>query len=189
MKKSPALAILLVTTLFYFSCKQKKNDVFPAIDFIKGQIANVDTSVYRILKLVPLTDSTYDTSYIKREDFRNVAKDFLETPDISKTFGGKYTEERMMNNELGLAVFIATTKDEDLEVRRQEVRILPDPPNDKVKSIYIERLTGNTDSSVLKRMTWYTDRKFQVITITQKKNQEEKSSVVQVIWNDQGDDQ
>jgi hypothetical protein len=168
MKKHSVSAAFLLTILFYCSCKQKKNDVFPAIDFIRGQIANVDTSVYRILKLVPVTDSTYDTTYVKREDFKSLAKDFLETPDISKKFDGKYTEERMMNNELGLAVFIATTNDEDLEVRRQEVRILPDPPNDKIKSIYIERLNGNKDSSVLKRMTWYADRKFQVITINRK---------------------
>jgi len=188
MKKHSVSVAFFVTILFYCSCKQKKNDVFPAIDFIRGQIADVDTSVYRILKLVPMTDSTYDTTYIKREDFKRLAKDFLETPDISKKFDGKYTEERMMNNELGLAVFIATTNDEDLEVRRQEVRILPDPPNDKVKSIYIERLNGNKDSSVLKRMTWYAGRKFQVITITQKKNEEEKTSVMQVVWNDQGDD-
>ena len=187
MKKRYALAVLLLA-IFYCSCKQKKNDAFPAIDFIKGQVADVDTSVYRILKLVSVTDSTYDTTYVKREDFKNLAKDFLETPDISKTFGGKYTEERMMNNELGLAVFIATPRDEDLEVRRQEVRILPDPPNDKVKSIYIEKVNGNKDSSILKRMTWYTDRKFQIITISQKKNEEEKTSVMQVIWNDQGDD-
>ena len=188
MKKHSVLPPFLFIILFYCSCKQKKNDVFPAIDFIRGQIANVDTSVYKILKLVPVTDSTYDTTYVKREDFKKLAKDFLETPDISKKFGGKYTEERMMNNELGLAVFITTTKNEDLEVRRQEVRILPDPPNDKVKSIYIERLNGNKDSSVLKRMTWFTDRKFQVITITQKKNEEEKTSVMEVVWNDQGDD-
>ena len=132
-----------------------------------------------------MTDSTYDTTYVKREDFKKLAKDFIETPDISKKFGGKYTEERMMNNELGLVVFIATTRDEDLEVRRQEVRIVPDPPNDKVKSIYIERLKSNKDSSVIKRMTWYADRKFQVITITQKKNGEEKTSVMEVVWNDQ----
>src|SRR6476620_7191574 len=188
MKKHSVLAASLLSILFCCSCKQKKNDVFPALDFIKGQIANVDTSVYRILKLVPVTDSTYDTTYVKRDDFNNLARDFLETPDISKKFGGKYTEERMMNNELGLAVFIATPSDADLEVRRQEVRILPDPPNDKVKSIYIERFSGNKDSSVLKRMTWHADRNFQIITITPKKNEEEKTSIMQVVWNDQGDD-
>ena len=81
-----------------------------------------------------MTDSTYDTTYVKREEFNDLAKDFLETPDISKKFGGKYTEERMMNNDLGLVVFIATPKDEDLDVRRQEVRIEPNPPDDKIKS-------------------------------------------------------
>ena len=89
MKKHSVSAVLLLTICFYCSCKQKKNDAFPAIDFIKAQVANVDTSLYRILKLVSVTDSTYDTTFVKREEFRHLAKDFLETPDISKKFGGK----------------------------------------------------------------------------------------------------
>src|SRR5436190_2992696 len=187
MKPQFPLKVLLCSAFFYFSCKQKKNDVFPVLDFIKAQVANVDTSVYSIIKLVPKTDSTYDTTYVKREEFKQLAKDFLETPDISKTFGGKYTEERMMNNDLGLAVFIATPKDQDLEVRRQEVRIEPDPPNDKIKSIYIEKMKNDKDSSVTKRMTWYADRKFQIVTITQEPNGEEKTSVMEVVWNQENE--
>lgn len=185
MKKKRTFILLLFSIFLYISCQQKKNDVFPAIDFIRAQIANVDTSLYSIKKLVALSDSTYDTTYVKRQDFENLAKDFLETPDISKKFGGKYTEERMMNNDLGLVVFIASTKDEDLEVRRQEVRIVPGPPRDTIKSIYIERIKMDNDSSVIKRMTWETDRRFQVVTITQKKNSPEKDSVIEVVWNDQ----
>lgn len=191
MKQARRLMFLPLAIFLFSSCQQKKNDVFPAIDFIKAQIAKVDTSVYTILKLVPLTDSTFDTTYVKREDFNALAKDFLETPDISKKFGGKYTEERMMNNELGLAVFIATPEDAGLEVRRQEVRILPHPPDDpvktddEVKSIYLEKFQSNDDSSVMKRMTWYTDQKFQVVTIVQKKNGLERTSVMDVIWNNQ----
>jgi hypothetical protein len=184
MKKPSTVPALLLILLFFYGCKQKKNDVFPAMDFIKGQIAKVDSSVYRIIKLVPMTDSTYDTTYIKRGDFKKMTKDFLETPDISKEFGGKYVEERMMNNELGLAVFIATPKGQDLEVRRQEVRILPGPP-DKIQSIYIEKLKTDKDSSILKRMTWYTDKKFQIITITEKRDTAEKISIMEVVWNDQ----
>lgn len=195
MKTKLPLTILLCSACVYISCKQKKNDVFPALNFIRAQIANVDTSVYSIVKLVPITDSTYDTTYVKREEFKQLAKDFLETPDISKTLGGKYTEERMMNNDLGLAVFIATPKDADLEVRRQEVRIEPDPPNDKItdspngkiKSIYIEKVKNDKDSSVTKRMTWYADRKFQIVTITQKSNNEEKTSVMEVVWNQENE--
>jgi hypothetical protein len=192
MKTNFPLMVLLGSTCIYIGCKQKKNDVFPVLDFIKAQIANVDTSVYSIVKLVPKTDSTYDTTYVKREEFKQLAKDFLETPDISKTLGGKYTEERMMNNDLGLAVFIATPKDADLEVRRQEVRIepggdAPDAINDKIKSIYIEKVKNDKDSSVMKRMTWYTDRKFQIVTITQKANNEEKTSVMEVVWNQENE--
>ncbi|HEV8285111.1 MAG TPA: hypothetical protein VGQ09_12425 [Chitinophagaceae bacterium] len=183
MKKNWAFITLLIT-VFYWSCKQKNNDVFPAIDFIKGQIAHVDTSMYPIIKLASVTDSTFDTTNIKREDFKTLAKDFLEIPDISKEFNGKYIEERMLNNDLGLVVFIATPKDENLEVRRQEVRIEPNPPNDKIKSIYIEKFKNYNDSSIIKRMTWDTDRKFQIVTITQKKNGEEKTSIMNVIWND-----
>jgi hypothetical protein len=182
MKSNGFLLAFLFTTFLYIGCKQKKNDVFPAMDFIKGQIASVDTSLYSIMKLVALTDSTYDTTYVKRDDFKKLAKDFLETPDISKKFGGKYTEERMMNNDLGQAVFIATPNDKSLEVQRQEVRIVPGPP-DEVKSVYIEKFSSGNDSSVIKRMTWYADKKFQVITITQKKNGDEKTSVMDVIWN------
>ena len=151
-------------------------------------MAHVDTSLYSIIKLVPTSDSTYDTTYVKREDFKALATDFLETPDISKKFGGKYTEERMMNNDLGLAVFIATTNDEDLEVRRQEVRIKPEESNgsnDEIKSVYIEKTKNNNDSSVTKRLTWYTDNRFQIVTITQRKNEKEKSSVMEVVWNNQ----
>jgi hypothetical protein len=185
--KGNCILTLFFTILLYASCKEKKNDVFPALDFIKGQIANVDTSLYSIIKLTPVTDSSYDTTYVKREDFKNLAKDFLETPDISKKFGGKYTEERMMNNELGLAVFIATPKDKNLEVQRQEVRILPGPPNDKVVSIYIEKFKTGSDSSVIKRMTWYADKKFQIVTIIQGKDNNEKTSIMEVIWNDKKD--
>jgi hypothetical protein len=187
MKTNSPLIVLLCCAFIYVGCKQKKNDVFPVLDFIKSQVANVDTSVYSILKLVPKTDSTYDTTYVKRDEFKQLAKDFLETPDISKTLGGKYTEERMMNNDLGLAVFIATPKDQDLEVRRQEVRIEPNPPNDKIKSIYIEKTRNEKDSSVTKRMTWYADRKFQIVTITQRPNNEEKTSVIEVVWNQENE--
>lgn len=188
MKKQLVLKFFVALAIGCLGCKQKKNDVFPALDFIKGQVAHVDTSIYSIIKLVPVTDSTYDTTYVKREQFRDLAKDFLETPDISKKFGGKYAEERMMNNELGLAVFIATPKDDDLEVRRQEVRIEPGESsgsNDKIKSVYIEKFKNYKDSSITKRMTWYTDSRFQIVTIAQKGNEKEKTSVMEVVWNNQ----
>lgn len=183
MKATGLFMVLILTSLLYNDCKQKKNDVFPAIDFIKAQVAAVDSSVEPIVRLTPITDSSFDTSYIKRDEFDSLSKDFTETPDISKSLGGKYIEERMMNNDIGQAVFIATPSDKNLEVQREEVRIVPGPP-DKVKSIYIEKFKSFGDSSVIKRLTWYTDTRFQVVTIVQKKNGDETTSVTEVAWGD-----
>jgi hypothetical protein len=182
MKKIASITTPVVLILF-LSCKQKKNDVFPAIDFIKAQVARVDSGVDPIIKLDPVTDSTFDTTYIDRKTFNRLAKDFTEAPDISKKFGGKYLEDRTVNEELGLIVFTATpVKNEDLEIARQEIRIKSDPPNDKVKSIYIERFQNYKDSTVIKRMTWYTDWKLQVVTIVQKDGLADSTSVLDVRW-------
>ncbi len=174
---------LLLVAIVLYSCKEEKNDVLPALDFIKNDIRDIDTSIYPIIKLVPLTDSTFDTSFIKREEVRGLAKDFLETPDITKNFGGKYTETKMMDEQLGQAIFTATPSDDKLEVRRQEVRIKPSNPNDDIKSVYIEKFKDYRDSTVTKRLTWYINRKFQVVTITEKNNKS-NTNVFEVIWNE-----
>jgi hypothetical protein len=88
-----------------------------------------------------------------------------------------------MDEQLGQAIFTATPSDDKLEVRRQEVRIKPSNPNDEVKSVYIEKFKEYKDSTVTKRLTWYMNRKFQVVTITEKGNQS-TTSVYNVIWND-----
>ena len=80
MKGNEFLLPLLFIGLLCGGCKQNKNDVFPVMDFIKSQIADVDTSVYPIMRLVPLTDTTYDTTYVKRDDLKCLQKTFLKRP-------------------------------------------------------------------------------------------------------------
>ena len=76
-----------VTALALFACKSKKEEVketfFPVLSFIKSQVAHVDTSLYPIIKLTFIDSTRTDTEYIKREDFRSLAKDFLELPDLT----------------------------------------------------------------------------------------------------------
>ena len=55
---------------------------FPVVSYLNSQVAHVDTSLYRIIKIVTV-DGVSDTSYIPREQFRNEAKDFISIPDIA----------------------------------------------------------------------------------------------------------
>lgn len=181
--------LLFLLSLIIISCKNKSEDkenisFFPVSSFIKSQVAEIDTSVYPILKIVT-TGSLSDTVYIKREDFRQYANDFLNMPDIStKTWNDDYIETKMYDEDLKMVILNYMPKDVDNEIRRQEVMIAPgQQSDDKVKTIIIDRVITNKDSSVQKNMLWQVDKHFQVVTVTNKNSQPEKIQKLKVVWN------
>jgi hypothetical protein len=182
----------LICTLFIISCKNKKatstdeapTDYFPVLSYIKSQVAHVDTSLYRIIKIVQKDSITKDTVYLKREQFREAAKDFLSIPDISSDdLKDEYTETKIFDPDLERAVLNYMPKERDKEITRQEVIIKPSPDGDKVQSIFINRVNSNEDSTVQKILFWEVDRKFKVITLVQRPNAPEKKTTEEVIWN------
>jgi hypothetical protein len=99
------------------SCRNK-NEVgenksfFPVLSFIKSQVAEIDTSVYAIFKIVTV-DSLSDTVYIKREEFRQYANDFLNMPDIStKKWNDDYLETKLYDEDLKMVILNYMPKDE-----------------------------------------------------------------------------
>jgi len=191
MKKNRLFFIgfILLTGL---GCKQKKKNgtedtgFFPVISFLKSQVAHVDTSLYRMIR-IDMIDSLEDTTYIKRDEFRNLAKDFLETPDITdKSLKKKYTEGKTYDETMDRVILSYTPKEENMEVLREEVIISPNTPEgNQVKSIIIEKVNDGKDSIILKRLLWQVNRSFQVVTLIQKPNQPEITRTFEVVWNQQ----
>lgn len=188
MKKSSLLPVILLAMLV--ACKDKDESsgstegFFPVQSFIKSQVAHVDTSLYSIQKITK-TDSLYDTAYIKREDFKAAAHDFLSLPDIaSKGFRKSYTESRFFDQDLQKVVITYLPTGKDMEIQREEVIIAPDAgKGDQVESIYIDRYLSNSDSTVQQKMMWHVNKNFQITTITQKKNAPEKIKQEEVNWS------
>jgi hypothetical protein len=181
--------LLLIGALLILSCKNKKTNpqdessFFPVLSFIKSQVAHVDTSVYRIIKVVK-TDSTFDTTYLKREEFREAAKDFLSIPDISSDeLKDDYTETKLFIQDLGQVALSYMPKKPGKEITRQEVMIKPDGDGDKVQSIFINRINNSKKESVHKILFWEVDKQFKIVTLTQLPDQPEKTETVEVIWN------
>lgn len=172
------------------SCKNKKTDeeketqtFFPVLSFIKSQVAHVDTSIFRIIKIVQ-KDSTSDTTYLKREEFREAAKDFLMIPDIaSDELKDEYTETKLFVQDLEQVALSYMPKEPNKEISRQEVMIKPDADGDKVQSIFINRTTESKGASVQKILFWEVDKQFKIVTLTQSLGQPEKKETVKVIWN------
>src|SRR2546423_10867025 len=132
-------------------------------------------------------DSTADTTYIKREEFRALAHDFLEAPDLTKySIGKNYKEEKNYDAGMNRAILTYTPLKDDLEIVRQEVVIIPDVSgNDKVRSIIIEKVKDARDSTLHQRLLWQADRKFQVVNITEKNGTPVSVKTTEVIWNNQ----
>ena len=181
--------LFLISTLFLISCKNNKttkeepSDFFPVLSFIKSQVTNVDTSVYRIIKVVH-KDSTSDTTYLKREDFREAAKDFLSIPDISSDdLRDEYIETKLFDQDLERVVLNYMPKDPDKGITRQEVIIKPDIDGDKVQSIFINQIINSKSGPLQKILFWEVDKQFKIVTLFQAPNTPQKKETLEVIWN------
>jgi len=163
---------------------------FPALSFIRSQVAHVDTALYSIVQVVQRDSLPADTQYLHREQFRVAAKDFLDLPDIAqKKLRRKYVEEKLYDETLNRVVLRYVPADpEKAELQKQEVLIAPDPSGDKVTSIFIEQVRTSRDSSVHKKLLWQVDRSFTVTTILQRRAQPETTTIVKVIWNEESEE-
>jgi hypothetical protein len=189
------LLLGFVFTICLSACKSKqKKDTqdgqyFPVLSFLKGQAKDIDTSLYRIIK-VETVDSNSTTTYIKREDFNKYAKDFLDLPDISSDkWKDDYEETKMFDDVLNNVILTYTTTKDGNKVRREDVMLEPTNAsgNSEVKNIIINTLQPGGDSTIEKNMVWYVNKRFIVVTKIQKANQPEKVKKLEVIWNDFSD--
>jgi hypothetical protein len=185
----------LVTLLILFNaCKgkkdtadEKKEAFFPVLSFLRSQVADIDTSLYAVRKIIIIDSTRSDTFFIPREEVRGLAKDFLDIPDLSeKKYRKAFTEEKIYDESLNRVILSYKPVNPDKEeIQLQEVLITPDiATGDKVRNIIIDRWVINKDSSVQKRMLWQVDQSFQVATITQKAGQPETIKTIKVTWNE-----
>ena len=117
---------------------------------------------------------------MKKEDMKAVA-DQLIKPDISQPDYKKYYKETVfMDNTTNTVTMSYDTQDEEPEVRKIEVVI--DANNQRVKTIYVEKLAQHDDSSMLKKMIWTTGKNLQVISIMNKKSKPESVKMEKYEW-------
>jgi hypothetical protein len=177
--------------MIFYSCKNKDKEetaeagFFPALSYIKGQVAHVDSSVFSIIKIIKRGDVS-DTIYLKREEFKVAAYDFLSLPDItSGKLRKRYEETKLYDESLQKVSFTYLPKEKDQEIQQQVVIVKPDAQNNgRIETIFIDWLLNKEDSTVQKKLTWQANKYFRVITIVQKEGSPEKIETVEVKWDD-----
>ena len=182
------LPCLLLLTL---SCKLKpkaeEKKFISILSLIEKQVAHIDTSLYAITRVVYSDSLHSDTAYIRREDFRSVAKEFLDIPDLSeKKVAKQYMEETRYDELLNRVIITYKPINSDGgEIKKQEIQVTPDlTTGDKVNNIIINRVINNRDGFLQKDMLWQIDKSFQVVTTTRQPGQPEKITTTKVTWNE-----
>jgi hypothetical protein len=185
MKNNSYILVILFT--FLIACKEKKTSskepAISAVSIIKGQLNQLDTSLFKIMKFETMDGKT-DTTYLKREEVRDMAKDFLSLPDISQNnYAENYTEERLIDETQNTLSITAMAKHENQEIQKQIIIV----PLDKfatgnVQSIYIDRFVQTNDSLLQQKLFWEIDKYFRIGSIMQKGTQPEKTYVLKVTW-------
>lgn len=174
---------------YFIACGRKKSEAkeefFPVLSYLKSQVADIDTSLYSIRKLIYVDSLRTDTLFLHRENFREEAKEFLSVPDISASgYRGRYVEEKLFDETLNRVLLTYTPLNpEKEEIQRQEVLIKTDPSGDKVTNIIINSMINTKDSSIQKKLLWKVDESFQMTITKQLAGQPETTSTVKVIWN------
>lgn len=186
------IVLVLLLSVFLLNCKSKNEkpevpaaSFFPVNDFLKGQIAKLDTSALSFLK-IETNNGISDTMAIRNVEVKQLAKDFLELPDISAAaVKNDYQINHLYDEELEAFAFTFTTK-EDHPVKSEHVVLEPtlnkDGKND-IRSIFIDFRQTKHDSAVRKNMLWETNKSFQITTITGSTSGEETIKRTRVIWN------
>jgi hypothetical protein len=185
------MVLLAVTTLC--SCKDQnktavvettaeKKSYFPVIDFLKGQISYVDSLPSAILKIV-IKNKRSDSSYIRRDEFNEIAKDFIPPELEQKSFEKNYKENSFLDQTTQSATFNYAATDIKSPLQRVDVLATADEMYSKVKSVFIQEDISKNDTTIVKKLFWQTNKRLQVITIMRVPGQQDAINQMQVIWD------
>jgi len=181
------LLIGFVFSACLICCNNKEEDstkaYFSVVDYLKAEVTKMDTLPLHFKKITT-ADGASDTSMTTKEEFHKYANEFLSIPDIAS--GDKkqnYAETNDFDEILGNVLLIYTAKKPEDEVRNETVMMQPDDQgNTHVKTIIVTTLNTDTDLTTEKNMTWHINKRFQIVTKTNKANQPEKITTTVISW-------
>lgn len=152
---------------------------FPIAGTIIAELKNIDSLPIAIIKYTT-SGELRDTVIFDKKNMRTVADELIR-PDISLPESKKYYKETVfMDNTTNSVTMSYVTEDEKPEVRKIEVTI--DPDNQRVRSIYVEKLNRYDDSTKVRKMIWTPGKNLQVISLINEKNGGEKIRTEKYEW-------
>ena len=138
----------------------------PIASFINEDIRNVDAFAAGIL-LKTKTGQKTDSFFIKPEEFKNIAREFL-VPDLdSSIFYNEFSEESIADQASQTINFIYTSRSDKTILRKAIVYATPSQANYKISRIYMEKQNQSGDTTIIQKLTWKIKQYFIITEIRQ----------------------
>jgi|GEM_PF-392252 len=160
---------------------EEKKNYFPVSDYIKSEIAYVDSLPLRIVRYT-IQHGKKDSVFLKPAEFDQLAQQFLDPAMEKANFEKNFSETSFMDQTSQSVTFTYSKKEDQPGLRRIDILASPDAVSDKVKSIYLEKTVLIHDSTFIQKMYWKSRKNFQVITISPSGQQ--PVSQLKVVWDD-----
>jgi hypothetical protein len=179
--------IFVFVAFYLLSCKDKQPDstkaYFSVVDYLKAEVKKMDTLPLNFTK-ISNEEGINDTSVITKKEFHNYVNEFLSLPDIASSDKmDDYNEANDFDEVLNNVLLMYTAKQDNEMVRNETIMMQPDDlGNTRVKTILVTALQSHKDSTVSKNMTWHIDKRFQIVTKTNKKDEPEKIKTIVISW-------
>jgi hypothetical protein len=160
-----------------------KKNFLPVLDYLKAEIAAVDSFPQRIMRYHSEGNKT-DSGIITTQDFDKLAREFLLQDLDSSYFENHFEENSFVDRSTNLVSFTYSTKDTGNGLKRVDVLLSPGAGVEKLNSIYMETLSAGNDSILIRKMSWKAGRNFRILRIIKPGNKTEKSEQTAVVWDD-----
>ena len=159
-----------------------RKDFLPVQDFIRSEIAWVDSFPVKIVKY-DIENGHKDSTIIDLKVFDSLAREFL-SPELEKpAFENNFIESSFMDETSQSLSFTYASQNKETAIRRVDVLATPSLEFDRVKSIYIEKTVEGQDGKWLKKMYWKSKSNFQIVWIQENPNQSPLTRQLRVVWD------
>jgi hypothetical protein len=156
---------------------------FPVNDFFMNQVAYIDSMKLPVVETIE-SGKQKSMRSLNTKELIIEAADFLSIDLNDPQLKPQYKENSFADQTLGTATFTYSAKSDSLPLRRLDVIVSPDPvANDKVKSCYAEKFQKSGDTTVVKKLFWQANKRFQIITSKQAGSDTAHTTITTVNWN------
>jgi hypothetical protein len=159
-----------------------KSHFFPVAEFLEGEILHTDSTLMALKKFTTVNGHT-DSAFIQVPEFNQLALEFVPRELADSTFENNFTESAFQDQSTESITLSYSTESPKTQLQRVDVVTVRGVRNQRVKSVYLEKIHKAGDSVILKKLYWYTGKSCDIATITMVNGKQAGDQHIRVVWD------